>query len=386
VPSAYRANLARTLYNLGWVCHRQGRLDEAERYYARALAVGEQLEKDRTADDDVRHLVAEARGVLDDLRGGRLQEKDQVGYRKYEEAHVKAQKEPAEADKLYGEAIAVWEEILPQATARDQRRLVVTRLAAVYLELGDLRQQLGRQREAEAALLKAIDYGEKAVELAPDRPLARHKLDVARQMLDSQRELELQEEIDRLCTAQRYADAAELLSQRIDEQEELYRAGKDREAVTRRLAGRLERFAWFLAHCPDDGVRDPKAAVARARRATELQPDAAGHWFTLAMAQYRNRDWRGSLASLERLKAKEGEYAGGDWLLIAMNRHQLKERDPARQALKKAVEWIDERKRQAEGDALLRFQYETMRPALESLRREAENLLQGNDPEDRGIG
>jgi hypothetical protein len=54
--------------------------------------------------------------------------------------------------------------------------------------------------------------------------------------------------------------------------------------------------------------------------------------------------------------------------------------------LRKAVEWVDERKRQAEDNPVLRFQYELMRPALESLRREAEDLLQGKDPADRGIG
>ena len=69
-----------------------------------------------------------------------------------------------------------------------------------------------------------------------------------------------------------------------------------------------------------------------------------------------------------------------------MNRQQLKQREEARAALRKAVEWIDERKRQAEDNALLRFQYEMMRPAIEALRREAENLMEGKDPAGEKVG
>jgi tetratricopeptide (TPR) repeat protein len=390
VPPAYRANLGRTLYDLALVCHRQGRLDEAESYYARVVAVGDQLGDDPAADTDFRRCLAESRRVVAELREDRamrlLDEKDKLGTRKYEAAVVKDQQGGAEAAGLYGEAIALWEEILPQATAPDTRRYVVSRLAAAYLQVGDLRQRQGQRREAESALLKAINYGEEAVKLAPDRPLAGHNLERARQMLEGQREEDLREEIRRLCAAGRFADAAATWARCIEEQEELLRAGTDREAVSRRLAGRLTQSAWFLAHCPDGRVRDTKAAVKRARRATELQPEVAEHWYTLATVQYRNRDWGGSLKSLEQLKAREGEHDGSDWLLIAMNRYQLGQRKEARDAFQKAVEWIEERQRQGEDNAVLRLQYEMMRPGLESLRREAEDLLQGKDPEGRGIG
>jgi tetratricopeptide (TPR) repeat protein len=390
VPPAYRANLGRTLYNLAWLRHRSGRVNEADSYYLRVVAIGDQLAGQAASDEAFMECLAEARRQVAQMKEEELikalEEKDQLGVRKYEEAQVKAQQRADGADQLCSEAIALWEEILPQANAEEYRRRATARLAAAYLLLGELRQDQGKRREAEAALLKSIDYGEKAVDLAKDRPLPRHNLEVARQMLDDQHEQDLMEEIGRLCTAERYADAAEKWSQRIEEQEALLRAGKDRDAVVRRLAGRLDRFAWFLAHCPDGRVRDPKEAVKRARRATELQPAEADHWYTLATVQYRNREWRDSLASLEQVKVRAGEFSASDWLLTAMNRHQLKQRDEARKALQKAVEWIDERKRQAEGNPVLRFHFETMRPALESLRREAEKLLQGNDPADRGVG
>lgn len=53
--------------------------------------------------------------------------------------------------------------------------------------------------------------------------------------------------------------------------------------------------------------------------------------------------------------------------------------------MRKAVEWIEEQQRKAEDNALLRLQLEMGHPALESLRREAESLIEGKDP-GRGVG
>src|SRR5262249_44664735 len=159
----------------------------------------------------------------------------------------------------------------------------------------------------EAALTKAIEIGEKAVALDPDRPIPKHNLEVAREKLEGLRDQGFLDELNKLCNAHRFAGADEFCRRTIEEQEEKGRLAKDREAAERRLAHRLDRFAWFLAHCPDEGVRNTKAAVKHARRATGLQPDVGDYVFTLAMAQYRNDDWKDSLASLEQLKAKEGE-------------------------------------------------------------------------------
>src|SRR5205085_11867906 len=125
---------------------------------------------------------------------------------------------------------ALWEEVLPQATNESYRRTAVTRLAATYLLLGELQQQLGQRPAAEATLKKAIDYGEKAVTLDPDRPLPKHNLDVARQMLDGLRERALQEEVARLCGAERYADALDLYRQSIEDQEKQVDGSPNRDA------------------------------------------------------------------------------------------------------------------------------------------------------------
>jgi tetratricopeptide (TPR) repeat protein len=383
-PPVYRANLALALSDLGWLRQRQGRPGEAEKYYARAVALADDRAGAAPPDDEFVRIVADAREALAGLRREsefkQLEEKDREAARKYEEAQVKSQKGDAEAERLFREAIGVWEEILPQATNPDYQKGATGRLALGYLHVAELQQQRGKRSEAEAALKKSIDYGEKAVALDPGRPLPRHNLEVARQMLEGLREQGLQEEVDRLCAAQRFADAVERCARGVADQEEQVRSGKDREAAVRRLAYRLDRLAWLLAHCPDGNVRDTREAVRHARRAAELQPDVTDYGYTLATAQYRNGDWRDSLASLERLKARAGGLNACGWFLVAMARHQLKQREEARAALRQAAEWIGEQQRKAEDDALLRFQYEMMRPAIEGLKREAEGLIEGKGP------
>jgi tetratricopeptide (TPR) repeat protein len=384
-------NIGITLYNLALTCHNTGRIDEAEQYYERVVALGDRLIGDVAGvDGNFSRCVKRSRQMLDDLRVDRterlLKAKDEQGERKSEEAHIKAQKGEAGAEECYVEAIALWEDVLAQAKVREYLKFGTTRLASAYLMLGDLRQRLKKPREAEDALQKSIEYGEKALKLDPDRAVIKYNLDVARRMLDSQHEQELLQEYERLVKAKRYADASELWQKRVEEQEALLRTGQDREATVRRLSYRLDRYAWYLAHCPDKHVRDTKAAVRRARRATDLQPDSGEYWYTLALVQYRNGEWTDSLKSLEQVKAKDGEFTASDWFLTAMNRYQLKQRKEAREAFQKADDWVEERKRQAEDNAVLRFQYEMMRPNLDTQRREAEDLLNGKDPGGQGVG
>src|SRR5262249_50095143 len=160
----------------------------------------------------------------------------------------------------------------------------------------------------------------------------------------------------------------------IKEQEERARSGKDHDTAVPSLAYRLDRFAWFLAHCPDRRLRDTKAAVEYARRATSLRSDVGDYWYTLAMVQYRNGDWRDSRASRDRLKGKQGELDACDWLLSAMDLHRLNRQEEARSAMRKARDWMDEKSRKVGGDPLLRMEYEMMWPAIEALLREAKDL------------
>jgi tetratricopeptide (TPR) repeat protein len=389
-PASYRVNLAVTLNYLGWIRQRQGHGDEAEKYYTRTLALGDELAGDPKFGQGATHSLEAARRALAGLRNSelatRLDEKDHAAFRKYEEARVKAQKGEPGADGLYREVIAEWEEVLSRATSHEYRKGATARLAGVYLELAEFQQQFGKHSASEPTLEQAIAYGEKAVALDPDRPLPKHDLEVARQMREELREQQFQDELAKLGGAKRFADAARLFQRSIADKDREVRLGKDRTSAVRFLAYRLDRFAWFLAHCPEESVRDTKAAVRYAGRATGLRPDVKDYWYTLATVQYRNSDWRDSLASLERVKVKAGAFSASEWLLLAMNRQQLKQPDAAWAAYRKAIEWIDQRKGRAEGDAVLRFQFEMMRPVLEPLLREAESLLGEKAPAGEGVG
>src|SRR5262249_16488165 len=200
---------------------------------------------------------------------------------KYEEAHVKAQKgATSEAERLYTEAVTSWEEVLTQASSPEYRKVTTMQLAEVWLLIAQLRLRENKPRDAEAALVKSIQYGERAVKLAPDRPLVQDKLEVARNQLDRLREQAHLDEINRAMAAERYAEALDLSVRGVEELEEQLRTGVDRDAAKRRLAHRLERLAWLLAHCPDGRGRDAKQAVKRARQAVDFPPDARQYWYT----------------------------------------------------------------------------------------------------------
>jgi tetratricopeptide (TPR) repeat protein len=387
-PPIYRANLAITLTNLGWVRVQQARYDEAETYYARAVTLADRLKGDPHLDADVKRSLDRPREALATLREQRsavheqaniklLNQKSKEAYQKYEEAAVKDDKGDPEAQRLYREAITLWEEVLPQATDEMYRKHAPAQLLEAYLRLGDLQRSRDDHNAAEASFKKAIDYGETAVARDPSRPLPKHNLSVARQRLELLRNQTFRVEIDKLQRASRFADSFALFSREIEGLERRVREGKELDLAVPSLASRLNGFAWFLAHCPDGHVRDTNAAVAHARRAAELRPSEEDCWYTLALAQYRNGDWRDSIATLEKLKAIMGEFGATEWLVSCMNLHQLGRKEEARTALRKARQWIEEQTRKAETDLRLRVEFELARPAIDSLLEEATRLLGG---------
>jgi tetratricopeptide (TPR) repeat protein len=381
VPVSYRVNHAIALADMGWLRERQERADEAEKYYAEAVAMADKLAGGPPLDPQFEKTMANARLALMELRGNKtskeLEDKEKQAVHKFEQGQVKVQTSPAEAEGLYQEAIGLWEEILPQATNEKYRSAAPGNLASAYRQLGEVQRLLGKRPQAEATFQKAITLGEQALRLDPDRPLARHNLDMARRAKASLREQALLDEINRLNEAQRFADALAVCTGSVSELEKEVRQAKDPEATRSRLAFRVDRLAWFLAHCPDAKIRDTKAAVMQARRATELQPDMIDYLYTLATAQYRNGDWRDCLASLDNVKGREGDLDAGGWFLVAMSKHQLKEQKESRMALRQAIAWLEAFEKQAKFNAVLRFQLEMMLPGLQALRREAETLIDG---------
>src|SRR5262249_50296653 len=90
-------------------------------------------------------------------------------------------------------------------------------------------------------------------------------------------------------------------------------------------------------------------------------------------------DWQDSLASLDQVKARAKEFEAMDWFLTAMNLQRSKRRAEAQAAFRKGGEWIGGQQREAEDNAFLRLQYELRRPAIDGLKREAEDVLEGKD-------
>jgi tetratricopeptide (TPR) repeat protein len=115
-------------------------------------------------------------------------------------------------------------------------------------------------------------------------------------------------------------------------------------------------LAWALATCPEAKLRDPQRAVALARKAVELQPEAGFMWNTLGVARYRAGDWKAAAAALERSMELRNGGDGNDWFFLAMARWQLGEMDRAREWYGRAVQWMD--KNQPNDEELRRFRAE----------------------------
>ena len=388
VPLAYHAQLGCTLNNLGCVRVALGRPDEAEEYFKKCLKLGETVAGGGPDDADFRRILDYARTALeqlhDDSATDSLAEKDREASRAYERGVVAFGDDPAESKRLFAEAVAAWEEILSEAVHDDHREVAVRRLSSAYNKLAEAEDALGNRVAAEAALGKAEAFLERLTESDPDSPIHAHNLDVTRTRLDATRAAAVDDEVSRLLSEERFADAIARCRRDVDELEARLSTGGD--STIGRLASRLDRLAWLLAHCPDEAQRDPKASIAPARRATELRPDLAGPWFTLAVVLHRAGDWSGSLDALGEVKRREGDFDAADWFLSAMNLHRLQRPDEARTAMRNGEEWLIDAKRRAEQNPILRLGLEVSLELIESLRQEAADLLEGKDVAWTGVG
>lgn len=391
VPRIYRINLAMTHYNLAVIRHKPDRLNEAMVNYERVVKIADELGNVDNEDAEIRRIFREARAIVSEHRDYKvnvaLEAKNKKAWELYDEANIASRKGEAAAEPKYLEAIAIWEEVVAKSTNDTYVKSASATIAHVYLELAELQELLGKYREAEQSAAKAVQRGEKALALGPDRPLVvKDNLERARSMVDRMHERMNQAQLDKLFAEKRYADAQEQYMLGIKEWEDRFRADKSSDPVKRMLAYKLDRFAWFLAHCPDARIRDTKAAVKHARRAADLQPAVGDFWYTLAMVQYRNGEWHDCRESLDQLKEKERELDGPSLFLLSMTQHQLKQIPESKATFRKAQNWVEDRKRQAESDPVKRLQFELQRPAIDLLRREAEFLLEGKDPSGDKVG
>jgi tetratricopeptide (TPR) repeat protein len=118
-------------------------------------------------------------------------------------------------------------------------------------------------------------------------------------------------------------------------------------------------LARFLASCPDEKFRDPKAAVELARKAVARAPDQGDYWTTLGAACYRAGDWSGAIEALERAR-KLHEAEGGDaadCFLLALAHARRGHHEQARAWQERALAWVARYK--ASGNELRLLREET---------------------------
>ncbi len=129
----------------------------------------------------------------------------------------------------------------------------------------------------------------------------------------------------------------------------------------------LNALARFLVTAEDPQLHDPQKAVELARKAAAANPTSQAFADTLSIAAYRAGDWKTALEARDTCCGARGENSY-DALWLAMIHFQLKNETDARQ-------WYDKAVRQIEQEPSL----ERMKPSIEALRREAEEMLKGTD-------
>jgi serine/threonine protein kinase/Flp pilus assembly protein TadD len=342
-----------SFYNyLGWVLARLGRHGEKEAVRRKALAQAEQLAAEFPDNPRYRNQLA---GTYIDL------------------GNACRMTQPQEAETLYRRAIAL--------TAAASNRHYHGR---AHLALGELLAEGGQLPAAEDAFRQARAIFDASIRVAPKSWQSRDLLGEAHRLLGrvlaaTGRLTEAEQAIrqamvhhEKLRTdfatvadhrdalAKDYADLILLLTatDRPQAAEEAYRQLAPLEPGHPVACNNV---AWLLATCPEPRFRDPPRAVQLARRAVELDPQAANHWRTLGAAHYRAGDGQAAVAALEKALDLRNRGESLDWFFLSMACWLLDEGEKARQWYDLAVQWMDEN--------------QPKNPVLHRLRAESATLL-----------
>jgi tetratricopeptide (TPR) repeat protein/serine/threonine protein kinase len=160
--------------------------------------------------------------------------------------------------------------------------------AGAYVNLGNVLRDWGKLDEAIAAYRKAIDVNQ------PYALLAAH-----------------------VCLG-------DALSQqdKLDEAIDVYRTIiklQPNSPVTH------SKIAWILATRPEAHLRDPKQALALARRAVEIGPTTSLAWQFMGWIHYRTGDWKASIEALEKSCTLQegGTGDAAQWIVLALAHARL---------------------------------------------------------------
>jgi serine/threonine protein kinase len=103
------------------------------------------------------------------------------------------------------------------------------------------------------------------------------------------------------------------------------------------LGENSNHLAWLLADCPLTTVRNPREAIAIARRAVDRSPRSAKFVNTLGVAYYRAGEFKLAIAALEESMSLSGGGDGYDWFFLAMAYQHLGDTKQARRWYERAV-------------------------------------------------
>jgi tetratricopeptide (TPR) repeat protein len=105
-------------------------------------------------------------------------------------------------------------------------------------------------------------------------------------------------------------------------------------------AERFNRYAWFLADCPDESLRDSGRAEALALRAIDSDATIGNYWNTLGVAQFRAGNFSMAKQSLQKSMDLRGGGDPYDWIFLAMIASRGGEHDEAARWFDRSVAWM----------------------------------------------
>jgi tetratricopeptide (TPR) repeat protein len=123
---------------------------------------------------------------------------------------------------------------------------------------------------------------------------------------------------------------------------EFRQAGEQLSALAERFptAERLNRYAWFLADCPEETLRDSAQSETLALRAIKIDAANGNYWNTLGVAQFRAGNFELAKQSLQKsmdLRAGGDPY---DWFFLAMIAAEAGDARDAARWIDRSSAWI----------------------------------------------
>jgi tetratricopeptide (TPR) repeat protein len=321
-----RLSLGSIYYNRGNLFNGQRKWVEAQTEYGKALDIHNHLVAEFPAVPDYRHELSKVLHNLGNLLWN-------TGKR-------------VEAEKLYRRSVDLDNRLVADFPAVPDYR---KGLAISSLSLGILLRDTGRGAQAVDAFSRAIDHDKRLAIDFPAVPEYRQNLCY----LHFHRARLFQSEGQ---FAEAIADYREVIK------------------LNPMHTGAHSLLGMCLATAPDPRLRDPKLAVASAKKAIELAPADPSPWNTLGMAYYASGAYQAAIGAIHRSIKLGGHADSTDYFFLAMAHRRLGHKDTAGGYYQKGVRWMDKnrptdpelRRFRAEAAALLGITDEPKAPGKDN--------------------